>query len=211
MRDAPITPGVRGDEENRRGEDADVDLGGRAACRCRPRFSTSPSTGSFLKPPWSGGAPQLRATRRRSCFTGSADSAIEGQREVDREHRDRDPADRARDRCARGRAPPRRGSTRSRSPCTRSSRPGSRARSSPTSARPPVHVSTRMLGLKMSEKPSSDEQQLRREVERPRGRCSASPPRGCRRCSGATSSDDDDAPTMMSHGFVFSGSQKIDR
>ena len=27
----------------------------------------------------------------------------------------------------------------------------------------------------------------------------------------ATSSDDHDAPTMMSHGFCFSGAQKIDR
>ena len=133
---------VRGDEEDRRGEEPDVDLRARRARRRAGRGSRrGPSTGSFVERPPVGRQPEQRLVVAVAIFvTGSAESAIERQREVDREDGDRDERDR-RAGCSRpGRAPPRRGSRRSRSRCRRSSRPGSRARSRPGRRDAPVDV-----------------------------------------------------------------------
>ncbi len=84
--------GVRGDEENGRRQHADVDLEHvQRRPPERPRFSTTPSTGSFVKPPSSGGRPEQghplavglledRKSRERD----------ERQGEIDREDRGRD-------------------------------------------------------------------------------------------------------------------------
>ena len=90
--------GVRGDEQDRRGEDPDVDL--QRVERSppeMPRFSTSPSTGSFWKPPLSGGSASSVVSSPSISCDGQRRERDQRQREVDREDGDRDEADRARD------------------------------------------------------------------------------------------------------------------
>ena len=146
---------VRRDEEDRRREDADVDLERLENRPASPRFSTTPSTGSFAKPPSSGGSAEQRLVLPAARARPAGPRARRREGEVDREDSDRDEPDRAPGCFAPGRAPPRRGSRRSRFPCTRASRPGSRARSCPTSARLPSRRSRRRIsGLKTSTNPS---------------------------------------------------------
>ena len=159
--------GVRGDEEDRRGEDADVDLRARRA-RTRAGRGSRPgrAPGRSCSPRAGRARGSSRTRPTASWYDRQRRERDERQREVDREDGDRDEADRRRGCSGAGRAPPRRGSRRSRSRCRRSSPPGSRARSSTTSApTPSARSRVSVCGLKTRTKPSSDEQQLRREVD----------------------------------------------
>ena len=149
--------GVRGDEEDRRREDADVDLRRvehepvqvEVLDEAEHRVVLVAALGRVEPEPRHVLAGRVLVDRQRR-------ERDERQREVDREDGDRDEADRRGDASAAGRAPPRRGSRRSRSRCRRSSRPGSRARSSTTSARRPSGCwRCSVCGLKTRTKPSS--------------------------------------------------------
>ena len=137
MRDAPITPALVAMNEDRRRQHADVDLEPVEQATLDAEVLDEPEDRVVRVAALLRRQREQRRVLAVDQLHGQRRERDGGEREVDREHRERRRACTRSGRCAPGRGPPRRGWRPSPRPCRRASRWGSRWRGSTTSVRRP--------------------------------------------------------------------------